>query len=93
MPTVNGNAVASFCPHDAAASGNRERPIETRDNQRREIAGDALDGEMEAATIGLSSRSLAGREGVLVLLKGSDERRDDGLKLGRSGAALRIEPD
>ena len=89
--SVDGNAVTAFRPHDAAATRNRERPIETRDNQRREIAGDALDGEMEAATIGLSSRSLA--EGVLVLLKGSDERRDDGLKLGRSGAALRIEPD
>ena len=90
VPTVDGNAVTALRPHDAAATRNRERPIETRDNQRREIAGDALDGEMEAATIGLSSRSLA--EGVLVLLKGSDERRDDGLKLRRSGAALRIEP-
>jgi hypothetical protein len=48
---------------------------------------------MEAVTIDLSSRSQTGREGVLVLLKGSDERRDDGLKLGRSSAALRIEPD
>jgi hypothetical protein len=89
--SVDGNAVTALRPHDVAATRNRERPIETPDNQRREIAGDALDGEMEAATIGLSSRSLA--VGVLVLLKGSDERRDDGLKLGRSGAALRIEPD
>jgi hypothetical protein len=89
--SVDGNAVTALRPHDAAATRNRERPIETRDNQGREIAGDALDGEMEAATTGLSSHSLA--EGVLVLLKGSDERRDDGLKLGRSGAALRIEPD
>jgi hypothetical protein len=48
---------------------------------------------MEAATIDLSSRSQTGCEGVLALLKGSDERRDDGLKLGRCGAALRIEPD
>jgi hypothetical protein len=48
---------------------------------------------MEATTIDLSSRSQTGCEGVLVLLKGSDEGFDGGLKLGRSGAALRIEPD
>jgi hypothetical protein len=75
------------------ATRNRERPIETREDQRREIASDALDGEMEAATICLSSDTLTGRESGLMLLKRCDEGFDDGLKLGRCGAALRIEPD
>jgi hypothetical protein len=48
---------------------------------------------MEAATIGCLSLSQTGREVGLMLLKGRDERLDDGLKLGRCSPALRIEPD
>jgi hypothetical protein len=93
MLTVYGLAVAPFCPHGAAAARYRERPVETRDDQRREIADDAFNREMEAVTIDLFSRSQTGCEIGLMLLNGHDDRRDDGLKLRRRGSPLRIEPD
>jgi hypothetical protein len=68
-PIAHRHVVTALRPHHAAAAGNREGPIETRQRESREIAGNGFNGEMEVAAIGFLSRPLPERQVGFTLLK------------------------
>ena len=90
---IDQRCVATARPHHVIAARNREGPIETRQGEPGEIAGDGFDGEMEVAAIKFLSLTLAERKVGFTLLKESDEGLDGGFKLRTRSPALRIEHD